>query len=237
MSMDNPKTPPLTEHVSRKASGRRPTRKSMATRQSILDTAAAIFAKNGYSLTRLNDIADSVGIHLTGLYYYYDSKEALVTDIITYVPTRVSTALKEALGALPPTASYRQRIEAAFAAYLDSILKDDAYVRAEHRIASQIAPKLRKRSLKVTQEINELWRKLLEDAVAAGEVRSDIDMTMLRMLMIGSMNWAVEWFRPGMAPPSHLAEAMKTLFFDGAAASTGKAARGKASSARARRSK
>lgn len=237
--MDDLKTPPLTEHVSRKASGRRPTKKSMATRQNILDVAAAMFAKNGYSLTRLNDIADSVGIHLTGLYYYYDSKEALVTDIITYVPTRVSTALNEALDALPSTASHRQRIETAFSAYLESILKDDAYVRAEHRIAAQIAPKLRKRSLKVTQEINELWRTLLEDAVAAGEVRSDIDLTMLRMLMIGSMNWAVEWFKPGLSPPGPLADAMKTLFFDGAAAPAGKAARAKTktSSARPRRAR
>lgn len=209
----------------------------MTTRQSILDAAAAMFARNGYALTRLSDIADSVGMHLTGLYYYYDSKEALVSDIITYVPTRVSSALEQALDALPPTATHRQRIETAFAAYLEAILKDDAYVRAEHRIAAQLAPKLRKRSLKVAQEINELWRKLLEDAVAAGEVRSDIDMTMLRMLMIGSMNWAVEWFRPGMAPPSYLANAMQTLFFDGAATPTGKAARSKASHARVKRAK
>lgn len=208
---------PMAKHVSRKASGRRPTKKSMETRQKILDAAASIFAKKGYSLTRLSDIAERAGIHLTGLYYYYDSKDALVSDILTFVPTRASTSLKEALDGLPPDSSYRQRIETAFTVYLDAILKDDVYVRAEHRIASQIEPKLRKRSIRVTREINEIWRNLLTEAIAAGEIRSDVDMTMLRMLMIGSMNWAVEWFRPNISPPSHLADAMKTLFFEGAA--------------------
>lgn len=204
------------EHVSRKASGRKPTKKSVATRQKILDAAAAIFAEKGYSLTLLSDIAEGAGVHLTALYYYYDSKEALVSDIICYVPTRTSIALKAALDALPQASSCRQRIETAFTVYLESILKDDNYVRADHRIASQVSPKVRSRAIGISRQINTTWRKLLEAAVAAGEVRSDIDMTMLRMLMIGSMNWSVEWFRTGASPPHLLAEAMKKLFFEGA---------------------
>lgn len=232
--MDDLDPTELTEHVSRKALGRRPTKKSMETRQSILDAAAAIFAKKGYSLTRLSDIAKSAGIHLTGLYYYYDNKEELVSDIICYVPSRAATALKEALNALPSTSSHRERIERAFTVYLEHILKDDAYVRAEHRIASQISPKLRKPALYVTREINAIWGKLLDDAVAAGEIRSDVDMTMLRMLMIGSMNWAVEWFRSDISPPSRLADALKTLFFDGARPQSGKTGGARPPAARTR---
>jgi TetR/AcrR family transcriptional regulator, cholesterol catabolism regulator len=230
--MRSSKTPALIEHVSRKASGRKPTQKSMATRQKILDAAAAIFAKNGYSLTLLSDIAERAGIHLTALYYYYDSKEALVADIISFVPTRAAIALQEALDALPESLSYRERIEAAFTVYLEAILKDDDYVRADHRIAAQVSPKLRKRALSVSRQINAIWGKLLEEAVAAGEVRADIDMTLLRMLMIGSMNWSVEWFRPDISPPSRLAQAMQTLFFEGAAAPSAKTPRAPGSAAR-----
>lgn len=225
--MPDTTTRPLKKHVARKAAGRKPTKKSMETRKTILDAAASIFAQKGYSLTRLSDIAERAGIHLTGLYYYYDSKDALVLDIITYVPTRVSTALQQALDAMPPTATHRERIETAFKVYLETILMDDAYVRAEHRVAAQIDPQLRKRSIKITKEINEIWRRLLDDAVAAGEVRSDLDMTMLRMLMIGSMNWAVEWFRPKISPPSRLAETMNKLFFEGAAPRPGNTTRAK----------
>lgn len=207
---------PIPDHVSRKASGRKATRKSETTRQQILDAAATLFAERGYSLTRLSDIAQLAGIHLTGLYYYYDNKEELVSDIISHGPARAAAALKTALDALPADTSKRARLETAFTVYLIHILKDDDYVRADHRIASQISPEVRARAIAISRDINAIWRTLLEDAAAAGELRTDVDMTMLRMLMLGSMNWAVEWFRPDISPPERLADAMKVLFFEGA---------------------
>ena len=214
--MENSDSQPIAEHVSRRASGRKATRKSETTRQQILDAAAALFAERGYSLTRLSDIAERAGMHLTGLYYYYDNKEELVSDIICHVPARVAAGLKDALDALPATASKRQRLETAFTVYLSYILKDDDYVRADHRIASQISPEVRERAINISRDINAIWRALLDEAAAAGEIRTDIDMTMLRMLMLGSMNWAVEWFRADLSPPERLADAMKILFFQGA---------------------
>lgn len=214
--MDDSEAPPIAEHVSRRASGRKATRKSETTRQQILDAAAALFAERGYSLTRLSDIAERAGMHLTGLYYYYDNKEELVSDIICFSPARAAIALREALDAMPPTASKRSRLETAFTVYLSYILKDDDYVRADHRIAAQISPEVRERALGISREINAIWRALLEEAAEAGELRTDIDMTMLRMLMLGSMNWAVEWFRAEVSPPTRLADAMKVLFFEGA---------------------
>jgi AcrR family transcriptional regulator len=208
---------PIPEHVTRKASGRKATRKSETTRQQILDAAASLFAERGYSLTRLADIAQQAGIHLTGLYYYYDNKEELVSDIISHGPARAAEALRSALDALPGTASKRERLETAISVYLSHILKDDDYVRADHRIASQMSPEVRARALAISRDINSIWRNLLEEAAAAGEIRSDIDMTMLRMLMLGSMNWSVEWFRSDLAPPEGLAAALKVLFFEGAA--------------------
>ena len=207
---------PIAEHVSRRASGRKATKKSGATRQQILDAAAALFAERGYSLTRLTDIADKAGMHLTGLYYYFDNKEELVSEIICFVPGRAAAALRTTLAAMPERASHRSRIETAFRVYLEHILKDDDYVRADHRIAAQISPEVRERALTISREINEIWRKLLTDATAAGDLRRDIDPTMLRMLMLGSMNWAVEWFRAEISPPSRLAKAMAVMFFEGA---------------------
>ena len=207
----------IPEHVTRKASGRKATRKSEVTRRQILDAAASLFAKRGYSLARLTDIAQLAGIHLTGLYYYYDNKEELVSDILSHGPARALEALRAALDALPTTASKRERLETAITVYLSQILKDDDYVRADHRVASQISPEVRSRALAISRDINTIWRNLLEEAVATGELRADIDMTMLRMMLLGSMNWSVEWFRSDLSPPAKLAEALKALFFEGAA--------------------
>ena len=72
---------PAPDRSSRKARGRKESSKSALTRKGIVDGAAALFAERGYKLTTLNDIAETIGVHLTGLYYHYDNKEELAADI------------------------------------------------------------------------------------------------------------------------------------------------------------
>src|SRR5688572_31850165 len=44
----------------------------------ILRTAAAIFAEKGYHQASIRDIARATGVSLSGLYYYFNSKEELL---------------------------------------------------------------------------------------------------------------------------------------------------------------
>jgi AcrR family transcriptional regulator len=54
-----------------------------ARRAEILDTAAAVFASSGYSGTSLKDIADACGIQAGSLYHHFESKEAIVIELVT----------------------------------------------------------------------------------------------------------------------------------------------------------
>jgi len=208
----------IAKHKTRKAAGRTPSAKSESTRRQILDTAASIFAERGYSLTRLSDIANGVGIHLTALYYYYDNKEELVSDLISSVPEHSYKSLLEAIDALPANCSVRTRIETLITVYLRSILRQDDYVRSLHRVGMQISQQGQEQFLKVSRRINDIWKRELEAAVRSGAIRSDLDLKMLRMLLIGAMNWSVEWFDRKGGPPDRLADVLKVMLFDGVAA-------------------
>ena len=41
-----------------------------------------------------------------------------------------------------------------------------------------------------------MWRKLLQDADNAGLLRSDLDPMAARMMVLGALNWAAEWWNP-----------------------------------------
>jgi hypothetical protein len=41
-----------------------------------------------------------------------------------------------------------------------------------------------------------VWRKLIDEARAAGEIHPDLDPRAARMLIIGGLNWATEWWNP-----------------------------------------
>ena len=41
-----------------------------------------------------------------------------------------------------------------------------------------------------------MWRKLLQDADNAGLLRPDLDPMTARMMVLGALNWAAEWWNP-----------------------------------------
>ena len=48
----------------------------------IRDTAAALFARDGFSRTSMAELASDCGVSKALLYHYFDSKEALLFDIL-----------------------------------------------------------------------------------------------------------------------------------------------------------
>lgn len=57
------------------------------TQNKILDVATELFAIKGYDAVSMRDIANSVGIKMSSIYYYYDGKEALLKDVLSNFET------------------------------------------------------------------------------------------------------------------------------------------------------
>jgi AcrR family transcriptional regulator len=95
---------------------RRTTLKADETRELILGAAELRFAATGFYPTRLEDIAEDVGITRTAVIYHFQDKETLYNAVLeklfTQLNDRISAALDSALD-LPA------RVEAAVEAWLD----------------------------------------------------------------------------------------------------------------------
>ena len=48
----------------------------------IIEKAAVMFAKRGYASTSIGDIAEACGCSKSRLYHYFDSKEAILLDML-----------------------------------------------------------------------------------------------------------------------------------------------------------
>ena len=95
---------------------RRTTLKADETRELILGAAELRFAATGFYPTRLEDIAEDVGITRTAVIYHFQDKETLFNAVLeklfTQLNDRISAALDSSLD-LPA------RVEAAVEAWLD----------------------------------------------------------------------------------------------------------------------
>lgn len=63
-------------------------------KQKILSSATKLFAINGLAATKISDIAKSCGMSQGLLYHYYNSKEEIFTEIISYAFTNLNLAVK-----------------------------------------------------------------------------------------------------------------------------------------------
>lgn len=77
-----------TENRSPDRPGRRSTdadggvKRSVSSRQHILDVAAKLFRATGYTKTSLRDIGERAGMKAGSLYYHFASKEELVAEVL-----------------------------------------------------------------------------------------------------------------------------------------------------------
>lgn len=197
--------------------GGRRLRKSDVTRGRILDAAAETFRAKGYTSARLTDIADLAATQAGSLYYHFASKEQLAEEVLALGVKQVSDAVAAATEALPASADFRNRLQAAVEAHLASMVLHDAYTAANVRIISQVPVDVRERHLSHHRHYGAFWRRLLEEAQAQGEIRRDVDLSTIRMLILGALNWSVEWYRPGRLSAAEIAEQLVEMILAGIA--------------------
>lgn len=190
-------------------------KKSERTRIRILDAAARTLAEQGYGGTRLEDIAASINIKTGSLYYHFSSREDLVREVLEIAISRVADALKRRVAELPTDATSREKIEAAIEMHLMMSLRLDTYAAASFRITRSLPPALEQQQLEFHRSMGNIWRSLLSEAQRTGEIDEQFNLSVLRMLLLGSMNWAIEWYRPGALKVSEIAAQLAEMFFDG----------------------
>ena len=170
--------------------------KSARTRERILDAAAHVLSRKGYAGTRLSDVADQAEIQAPAIYYYFPSRDDLIEEVMWSGIAHMREHMTRVLAALPPHADPLDRIDAAVEAHLRYCLEISDYTTASIRNAGQVPENIAIRYAAEASQYGDMWRKLLQDADNAGLLRPDLDPMAARMMVLGALNWAAEWWNP-----------------------------------------
>jgi len=190
--------------------------KADATRQRILDAAAMVFREKGFAGARLSDIATAAGMQTGSLYYHFGSRLELVEAVLHAGVTQSLEAVRSRVEALGAGASPGERLRAAITAHLVTVVEIGGYASANIRIFFQVPDDVRRRTLTEHRELGAYFGSLLAAAQRGGEIRADVDTSIVRMLIFGALNWAPEWFDPGgRHSPEDVAAQLVTMVFDG----------------------
>ncbi len=170
-------------------------KKSDQTRQRILDAAAVEFRDRGFAATRLVDIAERAELQTPSLYYHFSSKEELIEVVLALSVERTFGHVKSSVAEIPADQPLR-RLQVAIEAHVVKSQEHGDYSAATLRLFGQMPPDIQKRLRRTQREVGGFWGELLENAQRAGAIRADLDLSVVRMLLLGALNWAVEWYKP-----------------------------------------
>jgi AcrR family transcriptional regulator len=177
--------------------------------ESILRTAAGIFAEKGYHQASIRDIARATRVSLSGLYYYFNSKEELLFLIQDHAFGTLLANLERLIeGVDDPHRALRLLME--------NHLRYFVHNMAEMKVLSHEADAL---SGEYRQRVNAKKRRLTE--IAMGVLRDlrpggDVDLRVAAFSLFGMMNWLYNWYRPERdAPVEQLIEDMHRIFLHG----------------------
>jgi TetR/AcrR family transcriptional regulator, cholesterol catabolism regulator len=176
--------------------GASPESKSVLTRSRILDAAAHVLSEHGYAGLRLTDVAAAAELQAPAIYYYYASRDELVEEVMWSGIADMREHVAAVLEGLPDGTSPVARLLAAAEAHLRHELEISDYTTAAIRNAGQVPLAIRKRQILEEERYGDIWRRLINDVAREGPLRPELDLYIAQMLVLGALNWAVEWWNP-----------------------------------------
>lgn len=187
-------------------------------RKQILDAAAKVLARRGYTGTQLSEIAEEAGTQAGSLYYHFASREELIEQVLQEGVRLSFARVRTVLDEMPPGSSPLARLTAALRSHLKFQLVESDYARAVSRSIGQSPEDMWKRVNDKFRAYGKFFDDLIRAAMKAGQIDSKIDRSALRMLIIGAANYTPEWYRRGGAMNvDQVCDLLVRLFISGVA--------------------
>lgn len=162
-------------------------RKKRARRERIYEAARQLFLEQGYAATTVEQIADAADVAQTTFFNHFQSKDAVLREMTGEISAHLEAMLQQEL-ATSDTAERRIRRFATQALRA---------LGATEGLAREVLLELLRKSsgpgtaLPYLASVREPFATIVREGQSAGDVRRDLEPTLLAELVIGLLNTAL----------------------------------------------
>jgi len=187
-------------------------RDSEAKLRRILRHAAQIFAERGFEGASIRDISRATGISLSGLYYYFESKQKLLYLIQKHAFTSILSRLQLCLAA---AATPEERLKLFIRNHLEYFLAHPAEMKVLSHEEDALEEPYKREIAAIKRRYYTFAREIFDD-LAAGEAMSELNPRIAVLSLYGMMNWVYKWHNPKVDPRAEeLAGTISEIFLRG----------------------
>lgn len=178
-------------------------------REAILDVCAQCFARQGYVAASMNDIATACGTSKARLYHYYDSKEAMLFDLLDRYTQRLLVIVAETDAraqrkGLNDREALHDLVRAFLQEYERSATRHMALLNDAKHLGQEQRELILNRQRDVVSAFTRFLKRAYPERVTAGHE------TPATMMVFGMMNWTFTWLRSD-GPMSYLGFAEEVI--------------------------
>ena len=167
-------------------------------RDEILDVAAQCFADSSYPAASMNDIAAACGASKARLYHYYESKEAILFDLLDRYTQRLLAVIAQAEATaqrrnLDDRDALHELVRGFLEEYEHSATRHVALLHDTKFLGAAQRDLIVDRQRDVVSAVTRFLRRAYPKRVTPA------NQTPVTMMLFGMINWTFTWLRPGGA--------------------------------------
>lgn len=195
---------------------------SRSRRQEFIDTAAAIFYRRGYDTATIADLAEALDVTKAAVYYYVDSKEDLLYEMIREMHVLNLANLETARAS---SGSASERLWSYFEGHARINMEHLEKATVVYRDLDHLSADRRLEIVSLRDMTQKFVRGLLTLGVSEGTICSLSDVELTSIQLFATVNALYVWYQPGgPRGPQEVATELAD-FVVGAVACTGPADR------------
>ena len=160
----------------------------------IMDAGSEVFRRLGFAQATLEDVAREVGINRATLYYYVADKQELLIAILDEPIHRMTSDLRAIVERDDtPTETLRQAINQHMRTLEENYPGLFVFLAENLHLLTVGSD----RDIQANaHEYGEVMIGLIEEGIASGEFRTDLDPRLVMLGIIGMLNWTHRWYTP-----------------------------------------
>jgi AcrR family transcriptional regulator len=179
--------------------------------QLILKTSAKIFAEKGFHHTSVRDIARATRMSLSGLYYYFTTKE----ELLYLIQERCFlTLLQRWDQAVDPQADVRARIRLFAENHLSFFLHNMPEMKVMAHEDESLTGDFQEKILVLKRRYVKVIVDLLAE-LQGHDGSKPVDLRVATFALFGMMNWIYTWYQPkrDLEFPQLIEQMLRIYFF------------------------
>ena len=168
-------------------------RKRLRRINEILKVAADVVAERGYQNASLDEVAERLDLAKASIYYYFDSKQALVAACLDTAAAEVERRLEQIVeeGSTPTETLRRLIIEQQVFTTQDRPELSRLFLRH-----LEWPPQLLDRIHGWLVRHDRIWKDVIEAGLRSGEFSPAVDPTIVRHCIHGALDFVPFWYHP-----------------------------------------